>query len=253
LPTGWRFFRQISGFVGLGVIAALCWGLLVAGERSMGTENASGLTALMHAMMRPQLTGTYLSAAAIMWIVMMVAMMAPAALLMMVIFRRMNRGPAPARDATLFATGYLSGWSLFAVVAAGLQWWLHSRGWIRGMSLSAGTELAAGLFIAAGAYQLSPWKESCLTRCQSPMGFLLENWRDGPLGALQMGVHHSLYCVGCCWLLMLLMFAGGAMSVATMGALCLFVLLERLVPPSRWLAWLPGVALLAWGAWLVTL
>jgi predicted metal-binding membrane protein len=110
---------------------------------------------------------------------------------------------------------------------------------------------AGRVLLAAGLYQLTPFKEACLHHCRSPLGFFLEHWSPGALGAVGMGLRHGLYCIGCCWVLMLLMFAGGAMSVLTMAALCGFILAERLLPPGPWVARLPGGVMILWGATLV--
>ena len=118
---------------------------------------------------------------------------------------------------------------------------------LQGHSLSTGAMLAGAILIGAGIYQLSPLKEACLNSCRSPLGFVLTNWRDGRLGALRMGSQHGLYCIGCCWVLMLLMFAGGTVSVPTMAALSIFILSERLLPTSVWVSKVPGVLLVAWG------
>ena len=150
-------------------------------------------------------------------------------------------------------SGYLTGWLAFSVVAAVVQWWLHSRGFLHGMTLVSGATLAATLLIAAGIYQLTPLKEACLARCRSPLGFFLAHWRDGRMGAFTMGLRHGLFCVGCCWALMLLMFVGGAMSVATMAAVCVFVLAERLLPAGPWVSKLPGLAMIGWGAVVLVL
>ena len=243
--------RQTGGIAGLVLIASASWWVLAAGATTMGNPEAGLPGRLMQAMMRPAEAGTYLGAAAVMWVVMMVAMMAPAALFMMAMLGRMKRSSAFGTDSALFASGYLVGWSAFAALAAGLQWWLHARGWLSGMSLSTSTGVAAGLLAAAGLYQFTPIKDACLARCQSPMAFFLEHWRDGRLGAVQMGLRHSLYCVGCCWVLMLLMFAGGAMSVLTMAALCAFILAERVFPAGRWASRVPGALLLLWAGWLL--
>ena len=241
---------QIAGFVGLVVVAALCWAFLAAGAASMGTAGDSLAARAMAAMMRPAEPGPYLVSAAAMWIVMMVAMMAPAALFMMAMLRRMRRSSAFGADSALFAAGYLGGWSLFAVVAAALQWWLHRGGWLSGMSLATSAQVAAGILAVAGIYQFTPLKDACLSRCQSPMSFFVEHWRDGWSGAFLMGLRHSLYCIGCCWLLMLLMFAGGAMSLLTMAALCALILAERVIPAGPWVSRVPGAALLLVAAWL---
>jgi predicted metal-binding membrane protein len=203
---------------------------------------------LMRIMMLPEEPGPYLAAAALMWIAMMVAMMIPAALPMLAVYRQVDRSPSPGLDAFIFACGYLGGWSAYALSAAALQWWLHARGWLHGMMLTGAAPLSAALLIAAGVYQLTPLKDACLARCRSPLGFFLANWRPGRAGAFAMGLHHGLFCIGCCWSLMLLMFVGGAMSVATMAVLCAFVLAERLLPAGPWVRTIPGIVLIGWGA-----
>jgi predicted metal-binding membrane protein len=225
-------------------VAAICWLFLVESEATMGTT-------LMRRMMTPGEPGPYLVAAASMWIVMMIAMMIPAVLPMVAVYRQVDRSPSPGTDAFVFASGYLAGWTAYAVVAAGVQWWLHARGLLHGMMLVGAAPLAATLLIAAGVYQLTPLKNACLARCRSPLGFVLAHWRDGRLGAFVMGLHHGLFCVGCCWMLMALMFVGGAMSVATMGVLCVFILAERLLPAGPWVATLPGLAMIGWGVALL--
>jgi predicted metal-binding membrane protein len=119
------------------------------------------------------------------------------------------------------------------------------------MALKSGPLLAAGLLIAAGIYQFLPFKQACLRHCQSPLAFLLNHWRDGRMGALWMGAVHGRYCLGCCWVLMLLMFAGGVMSIGAMAALAAFILLERLLPAGFWASAVPGLLLLATGAALL--
>ena len=107
------------------------------------------------------------------------------------------------------------------------------------------------MLLVAGIYQLTPWKAACLRHCRSPIGFFLQHWSPGAWGAVRMGLRHGLYCIGCCWMLMLLMFVGGAMSVLTMAVLCGFILAERLLPPGPWVSRIPGAAMIAWGAMLV--
>jgi predicted metal-binding membrane protein len=112
--------------------------------------------------------------------------------------------------------------------------------------------LGAGLLLlAAGIYQLTPWKTACLRHCRSPAGFFLEHWSPGARGAIAMGLRHGLYCVGCCWVLMLLMFVGGTMSVLTMAVLCGFILAERLLPDGPWVSRIPGTAMIVSGAFLI--
>lgn len=244
--------QQVSSFAALVLIAAIGWAFLVAGESAMTSMSGEGFVAdLMWLMMEPSSARSYLAAAALMWVVMMAAMMIPAVLPMAAVFRRMDRGASPTLDSFVFCWGYLAGWFAYAVLAAALQWWLHSRGLLHGMLLTSGAGLTAAILIGAGIYQLTPLKDACLARCRSPLGFFMQHWRDGRYGAFRMGLQHGLYCVGCCWVLMLLMFAGGAMSVATMAALCVFILAERLMPPGPWVSRLPGLLMITWGALLL--
>jgi predicted metal-binding membrane protein len=234
------------------VVAAVCWWLLTRSAAVMSSMRGDGLPlTLATAMMEPSASVAYLGASALMWIVMMGAMMTPAVLPITLVFIRLERErharPLPA-DGLLFAAGYLSVWSLFALVATLLQWGLHRTALLQTDALTTGRPLAGAILLVAGLYQLTPLKETCLAHCRSPMEFLLSHWRSGPSGAFRMGLHHGGYCLGCCWALMLLMFAAGVMSVAAMAVLSLFILAERLLP-GRWAAQIPGVALVAWGAW----
>ena len=134
-----------------------------------------------------------------------------------------------------------------------MQWTMHGAGFLQGDLLSIRPIAAAAVLIAAGAYQLTPIKEACLNKCRSPIGFFLANWRAGRWGAIRMGLHHGLFCIGCCWMLMLIMFVGGAMSVITMALLSGFILAERILPAGPWVARLPGVALIVCGAYIAAL
>jgi predicted metal-binding membrane protein len=170
------------------------------------------------------------------------------------VFLRLDRGGGArtgSGDGVVFAGGYLAVWSLFALVATVLQWTLHRAALLHTHALAASPLLAGGMLVGAGLYQLTPFKTACLRHCQAPLGFLLSHWRDGAAGAFSMGMRHGTYCVGCCWALMLLMFAFGVMSVAAMAVLCVVVLGERLLPPGPWTAKLPGAALIVWGMWTV--
>ena len=213
------------------------------------------LLRLAMAMMEPSAAPAYLGATALMWIVMMVAMMTPAVLPAVVLFSRLDRGARRFAqvDAAFFAGGYLLVWFAFSLGVALLQWSLHRSALLTGHALVAAPVLGGLLLVAGGFYQLTPYKTACLAHCQSPLGFLLSHWRDGARGALRMGTVHGLYCLGCCWLLMLLMFAYGVMSAAAMAVLTLFILAERVLPAGPWSAKLPGFALVAWGAWTLAL
>ena len=208
---------------------------------------------LMWMMMEPSAAARYLAAATTMWVVMMIAMMVPAVMPMLRVFRQLDRGATSEFNTMLFAGGYLSAWALFSVVAATMQWTMHGAGFLQGDLLSVRPIAAAAVLIAAGAYQLTPMKEGCLNKCRSPIGFFLANWLAGRWGAVRMGLHHGLFCIGCCWMLMLIMFVGGVMSVITMALLSGFILAERILPAGPWVARLPGVALIVWGAYIAAL
>ena len=240
--------QQRLAYVALALIAAASWIFLLASERAMLAMRGDGpIMAMMWAMMDPSVVAPYLAASVTMWVVMMVAMMIPAVLPMAMVFRGMHKGRHATAETLLFTSGYLIVWSFFAIIGAMLQWLLHSNGWLRGHLLEAGAPLMALILVAAGLYQLTPLKAACLTHCRSPIGFFMAHWRDGRTGAILMGAQHGLYCLGCCWMLMLLMFVGGAMSVTTMALLSVFILAERLLPAGPWVSRLPGVVMLSAG------
>ena len=233
-------------------VAAVCWGFLYLSASAMSRmAGTPALLSLARVMMSPGDVGPYLAASALMWVAMMVAMMTPAVVPMMAVFRGLVREGNATLAACAFAGGYFACWSVFGLVAAVLQWWLHDRGVLHGMGLATAPRMGGMLLVAAGLYQLTPLKSACLSHCRGPLGFFLEHWRAGLAGAFRMGARHGVYCLGCCWVLMLLMFAGGAMSVPTMAALSAFILAERLLPAGPWVARAPGVllVLLGLGLW----
>jgi predicted metal-binding membrane protein len=237
-------------FGGLAGVALAAWAFIVQSAAAMAQMSGAPLLLwLARAMMAPGAAGPYLAASVAMWTCMMLAMMIPAASPAVRLFLALDRGSgrAPAADGLAFAGGYLLVWCGFGIVASLLQWALHRAALIDGAELSVGAARAGWVLLGAGAYQLSPMKLACLRHCQSPLGFLLGHWRNGRGGALRMGAGHGAYCLGCCWALMLLMFAGGVMSVATMAVLSALILAERLLPAGFWSVRLPGLALLAAG------
>src|SRR5437868_9219786 len=131
---------------------------------------------------------------------------------------------------------------MFSIAAAAVQLLLPTAS--RGFS---DARLASALLIAAGLYQLSPLKSACLRQCRSPAEFLSRNWRPAAVGAMRLGVLHAAYCLGCCWLLMALLFVGGVMNFAWIAALTLIVAVEKLAPRGDLIGRAAGVALIAWG------
>jgi predicted metal-binding membrane protein len=172
-----------------------------------------------------------------MWVVMMVAMMLPSASPMVLLYAKVvghaeaqGHGLKAHTAITAFASGYLAIWILFSLLAVGLQWALERVGAMSAMmSVSPGL-LSGGLLIAAGLYQLTPLKTACLNHCRTPASFLAAHWRKGIGGAWRMGLTHGLYCVGCCTVLMGLLFVGGVMNLIWIAGLTLIVAVEKLAP-----------------------
>ena len=190
----------------------------------------------------------------LMWAVMMVAMMVPSASPMILIFAAINRkrlaAETPLIRTGLFLGGYLLVWAGYSLLAALGQWGLHAAALIS-PALAVAPWLGGLLLIAAGAYQFTPLKDACLSRCQSPFGFILTEWREGAAGALVMGLRHGAFCVGCCWVLMALLFVAGVMNLLWVAAIAAFVPLEKVAPFGRVVSRLAGGVLIVWGAWLL--
>jgi predicted metal-binding membrane protein len=190
-----------------------------------------------------------------MWAVMMVAMMvpsaAPAILLFAGVSRRRRLQAVPAASPAVFTLGYLLVWTAYAAVAASAQWALHRAALLPPTMASASPLLGGGLLLAAGIYQWTPLKGACLSHCRSPLGFFAAEWREGGWGALMMGVRHGSYCVGCCWLLMALLFVAGVMNLLWVAAIAGFVLVEKLLPGGERAGRVAGVVLVAWGMWVL--
>ena len=187
----------------------------------------------------------------VMWAVMMVAMMVPSVAPVVLMFARIRRGTgkAASADVWLFALGYLVVWSAFSAGATVGQLALQ-RATIIGDALRVTPLIGGAILVITGIYQLTPLKEACLSKCRSPLGFFMTCWRDGRFGAFRMGVSHGAFCVGCCWMLMALLFVAGVMNLLWIAAITAFVLLEKITPYGRGIAALSGVAMIAAGVWM---
>ena len=194
----------------------------------------------------------------VMWAVMMVAMMLPSAAPTVLLYARVvqhadaknGTHDAPA-SVSAFAGGYLTLWILFSLLAVLLQFVLERSDLMTTMMNSRSAVLSGALLIAAGLYQLSPLKTACLRHCRGPARFLADHWRAGTVGAWRMGLAHGVYCVGCCAVLMLLLFVGGVMNLVCIAGLTVFVAIEKLAPFGPALAKGASVAFLATGAGLI--
>jgi len=178
---------------------------------------------------------------------MMVAMMLPSALPMIRTFSALSVQQGERSRAQAFGVAYGFVWVAFSVGATGAHGVLQVAGFINPMIVSTSVPLSVALLIVAGVYQFSPLKRVCLTKCRTPVGFLLGEWRSGVAGGFAMGLRHGLFCVGCCWVLMALLFVGGAMNLAWIAALSVAVALEKLVPAGERVSHWLGAALIAIG------
>lgn len=192
----------------------------------------------------------------LMWWVMMIAMMTPSAAPTILLYTALKRaGPDKDRASLLsglFLSGYLLAWAGFSLAATVSQWGLESSGLSDGPMMTIRSRGFAGaVMLAAGLYQFSALKESCLRHCRSPAHFLAQHRRPGRVGALITGADHGVYCLGCCWALMALLFVGGVMNLYWIAGIALYVALEKLFPGGRWLARATGFALTAVGLYLI--
>jgi predicted metal-binding membrane protein len=187
----------------------------------------------------------------VMWTVMMVAMMIPSAAPMILLFSTVHRRRAaagrPAVPTALFVLGYLAVWAVFSIAAALGQSALHAAALLSPAMAMASPMLAGAVLTAAGVVQWTPLKRACLAACRSPLSFLMSGWREGHRGALLMGVRHGVYCLGCCWAVMALLFVAGVMNLVWVAAIAIGVLVEKVAPWGDVAGRIAGVALMAAG------
>jgi predicted metal-binding membrane protein len=259
-----RALRRDRAIVVAGLLAVvvLAWLELlreVAAMAGMATAPASMPGMAMEGMAMPDvampaatLSTSHALAIAAMWAVMMAAMMLPAASPMILFYTRIAGARAAARKAAgatgVFVLGYLAVWAFFSIGAAALQLALERYALLSPAMRGTSTVLAGLVLVAAGVYQFTPAKRACLRHCRSPLEFVMLHWQPGARGAFAMGVRHGAYCVGCCWLLMLLLFVGGVMNVAWIAGIALYVLVEKTVPAGHWVSRAAGVVLILAGA-----
>jgi predicted metal-binding membrane protein len=240
---------------GLAAMTALAWIYLV---REASRMNGMASEAQMHiAMGMADMRAWDASAWAglfVMWAVMMVAMMLPSAapliVLVLGVYRRRDTRQARL-SAYAFLGGYLLAWTAFSAVAALGQVVLH-RVALMSPDMHLGSNAAAGIvLIAAGVYQWLPIKSFCLSQCRSPLGLLSTYWREGVAGGLSMGLRHGAFCIGCCWLLMALLFVVGVMNLFWVALLAALVFVEKLAPKGHAIGRAAGVAMAAWAIYLL--
>ena len=225
----------VSGFLGVTLAA---WVVVVARMRGMDAGPGTDLGSF----------GWYLG----IWVTMMAAMMLPSAAPMVLFFSKVSEQSSgrPGRATGLFVAGYLLTWTAYGLVAFGLFRLVRELdpavlAWDR-----AGPEITGAAIALIGIYQLTPFKRVCLRHCRTPLSFVMNHWRGGPLGAVQMGITHGAWCVGCCWALMVLLFAVGVMSITWMLLVAAIVFAEKVLPIGEEIARAVAVVLIGLGIWV---
>jgi predicted metal-binding membrane protein len=222
----------------------------------MASESAamsgSSVAPTMHAVTSVQpWTATEFGLRLAMWAVMMVAMMVPTAAPMTLLYAAVARKAAehnPLAPTFVFVAGYIAMWTIFSLVATFAQHALDRAALLSPMMSSDSALFGATLLITAGVYQLTPLKNACLRNCRAPAHFLSRHWRSGNLGAFRMGLTLGTYCVGCCWIVMGLLFVGGVMNLLWIAAIAIFVLLEKTSPFGDVSGRFAGAAMIVVGA-----
>jgi predicted metal-binding membrane protein len=231
-------------------VTALAWAYLVAMALPMDEMMSS--TEMMR--MRAWTPRDFVLMFA-MWTVMMVGMMVPSAAPMALVYaavaRKAGRQGSPVAPTYVFVSGYVVVWTAFSLAATFAQWGLESAALLSPMMVSTSPQLGAGLLIGAGLYQLTPAKRACLEHCRAPAYFISEHWRPGLLGAFRMGLLHGAFCLGCCWILMGLLFFGGVMSLLWIAGITAFVLVEKLLPAGPATARFAGFGLIGAGCFVL--
>lgn len=251
--------------VALAAITVLAWAYVIqlAGQMEMGGMDMTGFrmaSAALQMVMKPNAqpwTMAELAFTFVMWVVMMIGMMLPSAAPMVLLYARVARqsGSAakPFAPMGFFLAGYLAAWTGFSLAATLAQWLLDRAAWLSPTMGSASALLAGLLLIGAGAYQWTSLKYRCLEHCQSPIHFLQRHGgfrRDAP-GSFGLGFRHGSYCVGCCWVLMGLLFVGGVMNLLWIAGIAILVLAEKLIPTGRQIPRIAGLGLAAAGVWVL--
>ncbi len=248
----------------LGLLTALCWLDLVwlAEDMAMGGMDMAGYRmipagqALMMPVSAPWKPIEF-GYVFVMWVVMMIGMMTPSAAPAILIYAAIGRQAVaegrPFASTAWFAGGYLMAWITFSVAASSAQWALERAALLTPMMAAASGTLGGVVLILAGLYQWTPLKDACLSHCQSPFTFILSRggFRGDAAGSLSIGWRHGLYCVGCCWAMMVLLFVLGIMNLFWIATLAILILLEKVIPSGRLIARIAGMAFVAAGGWML--
>ena len=222
-------------------LAGLAWVLLIWQSRSMSNQ-AMGMSAALFIAI---------------WIVMMIAMMFPTAAPMILMFSKIYSHKRQQQQAFvptwIFVSAYLLIWSLCGVLlyplAVGIENLAANSMWL----MNNAARIGGAILLVAGLYQLSPLKHTCLSKCRTPVQFILSSWHDGYSGAFRMGLEHGIYCLGCCWLLFIILFPLGIMNIVVMALVTALIFAEKALPFGRQISQLAGLALIIYGALVIFL
>lgn len=235
-------------YSGMFIIAALAWAYMFHLDSEMKNMDMS-----MHHLMPNMQMWDFKKFVLmfVMWFVMMVAMMlpstAPSALIFAKVYRKRRNESKPFVSSGFFLLGYFTIWAVFSLAATTTQWLLHKAALLSPMMVSTSPVLGGILLLAAGLFQFTPLKYECLNRCRNPLDILISQWREGNYGAYIMGIKIGYFCVGCCWMLMALLFVAGVMNLLWVAIIALFVLIEKVLPYPVWTSRVAGVLLVIWG------
>ena len=244
---------RLIALAALLLIAGVAWAWLLGESARMASMDTAAMASVRMnhmEMMSPHLTAWSPGLASylfFMWFVMMIGMMLPSASPLLLLYMGVARHAAGSghrfASAAWFLAGYLCAWAMFSAAATAAHWALESAAMMTPSMSTASRPLGAAVLIAAGIYQWLPVKDACLTRCRAPLSYIQQHGGFQPEGGrtLMLGLVHGLYCVGCCWALMLLLFVFGVMNLLWVAALMMYVLAEKLLPGAKWLARAAGV------------
>jgi predicted metal-binding membrane protein len=187
----------------------------------------------------------------LMWFVMMIAMMTPSVAPLILIFAMVNRKRKqqqnPFVPSGYFLAGYFLVWAAFSLLATILQWFLQQISLLNPDMETTDKILGGSIIIIAGVFQFTPLKKRCLHYCRTPVDFVHRNWKEGKTGAIKMGIENGIFCLGCCWVLMTLLFVAGIMNLLWIALITLFILVEKMIPYSKPVSFIAGALLVVYG------
>jgi len=231
------------------IISLLAWVYIIYLYRQMAVMN---MDALFFAMpMTPSWTMTDFVLLLLMWFVMMIAMMTPAVAPLILIFAMVNRQRKqqnrPFVNTAYLMTGYFLVWAAFSLAATSLQWLLQQISLLNPEMKTTSKILGSVILITTGIFQFTAFKHTCLQYCRTPIEFVHRHWKEGKQGALRMGIQNGFYCLGCCWMLMVLLFVAGIMNLLWVALIAVFVLIEKITSQTKWISYVAGCALILYG------